>query len=109
MKYTLYHAKPHLFRESMFYRKDGSIFNQHQALEAFNDGEYRKVHIYHESGNPIADGILEHIYASTQNIHTQWKEKTRSTSVGDIVTVSNGEIYIVDSCGFEKIKEADAT
>lgn len=103
MKYILYHAKEHLFRDSSFYRKDGAIFNKSQAIEAFEDLEYTKVHEF-EIDDYHCKNVLEQIYHNSQNIDIQWKEETRSTSVGDIIETESGELYIVASCGFDKLR-----
>lgn len=108
MNVILYHASEDLFRDSLAYREDGSIFNKDRAVAEFNAGNYEEVATFvfpfDKAVGELIDRSLTSIFASTQNNVSAWRpaNPTRSTSVGDIIKVGE-ELYIVASCGFDKL------
>jgi len=48
---------------------------------------------------------LETGFRETNSIDTQWREKTRSTSVGDIFVTEDGVNHMVGNIGFFEIPE----
>ena len=106
----IYHAKN--TRDSFFYCKNGEIYNQQQALEAFKNDGYTSegiLNIPHEYDNKQSETELEHLletaYIKSQNDTPSWRNrehKSRSTSVGDILQIE-ADLYIVSSFGFEKL------
>lgn len=89
-----------------------------EALEAFKDVmcfgsvtvketsiklDYKKVEALGLT-NFKTNEALEEAYVKTQNIDTYWKEGERSSMIGDIMKVSEGdltEFFIVATMGFE--------
>lgn len=51
--------------------------------------------------------MLEFVYVQTQHTHTSWFNNPqvmphlRSTSVGDLISDDEGNLYVVESCGFQ--------
>lgn len=104
---TLFHAQNVI--DSFMYRRDGSIYNQHNAMKACIEGQYKPVCAWKLPSNTVEseekrDAVLENIFRVTQNIDEPWsKDRHRSTSVGDIVRIGDDKLYIVASCGFEAL------
>ena len=106
MKIKVWHSKA--TGVSMFYRRDGKIFNQFSAVRYYKAGEYDKVgeiEVPFNAHPTSIDEYLEVAYEKTQNINGSWNhtKRCRSTSVGDILQIDE-EIYIVSSFGFEKLE-----
>lgn len=101
MLITIYFASN--TRDSMFYERGGSIYNEKMAKEAIENGLYTQMGTHYISGNDVMEA-LEEAYALSQNIDAPWRPESpcRSMSVGDVARV-NGENYIVAKFGFERI------
>lgn len=101
MKAILFHASDDIFSDSLRFRAGGG-YGEKQAIENFNDGKYEEVATFDIQN--FDSSSLEYIYASSQNIDSDWRpdSPTRSTSVGDIVKVGE-QLYIVASCGFQPL------
>jgi hypothetical protein len=103
MKIQVYHAQN--THDSLFYRRDGKIYNATQALAIFVLGGYDFVGEFETPSTLMDDEWnLEKVYEKTQNINEAWNKKKpcRSTSVGDILKFGD-DLYIVASFGFEKL------
>lgn len=98
----LYHANEMIFRDSLFYRGEGKIFDKTRALKEFPEN-YVIVGEFRVNDGAILD-MLEVVYEQTQNIDKPWncKNPCRSTSVGDIAVIEDC-LYIVASFGFERL------
>jgi hypothetical protein len=81
--------------------------NAESALAAWEAGDYTHVaDVYCES--------KEHAYRQTNHIESDWQDNSdviatdaardgaKSTSVGDVLVMENGDRYVVASFGFEK-------
>ena len=105
---TVYQADDSIFRDSISFREDGR-YNAVSALLSFAEGNYTKV------ANVDTDDV-DIAYELTNSIDTAWYETMRmtgagkvfgtahrSTSVGDILKVADGGLYIVGPIGFVEL------
>lgn len=95
----LYHADN--TRDSFFFGR-GDLYTAKDALKAFWSGEYS-----HVATMDVPEGVsgLNTVYANSQNIDDAWCEPARrSTSIGDIVELSDDTMYIVAPVGFVKLE-----
>ena len=91
-----------LMRDAFFYREDGNIFNQYQALEAYEHGKYKLVATV-DSDDP------EEVFAIMNSGANRIDEVVsyrpyHSLSVGDIL-VDADQILITARAGFDNLME----
>lgn len=106
-KYQIYLSNNE--RDTLFYEKNGKIFNFNDVLATFNNGD-----TYEYVANVFTD-TLEEVYESTQTFRMYWFERQnvelvvdraglRSVSVGDIIVdTETGNVYVVADFGFDKL------
>lgn len=101
---TVWFAEESLFRDSLFFLENGSVYNSDQARQAFKEGRYEKKAVISIFYDQDGDLPLDEVYEMTQNIDAAWNKANpcRSASVGDIFQVGS-YLYIVASCGFDKL------
>lgn len=101
MKVKVFHASENIFRDSLFYQEDGTIYNSIDAVTNFINGKYYfagELTIFSED----VDYILDMSFQLSQNINSQWMKGQRSSSVGDLFQIGES-LYIVSSFGFVKL------
>lgn len=93
---TVLHANESILHES-FAMGYGTTMDQ--LICHYIDGKY-------DIAGFIDTDDLNVAFAKSQNVDCSWgDEKKRSTSVGDMLKTSNGDIWLVDLTGMIKIRK----
>lgn len=100
MRYKIYHARPSIIRQSLFFNQSGFIYGVEQLKREVSNNNYEFVSL-------IEARDEEDAYFLTQNLDKSWSGgKHRSTSVGDIIVDEEHNAYAVASVGFVLVGQA---